>query len=464
MHILLHHDHGLLSTVLWFTRYLALLRRLSETLSLPLWKNRPVLLITYENPPSPSSLPVVIVVTATDNHIPPFPDGIISGLAGRYVAAYHGKIEVPDHFFFLSYLACLGSVLSGMVTLDSEISPQPRLYLLLLGESADDRKSTAMTKTVDFFQSTFGNDFHAIFGVGSAEGLQKRIKATPRVILVMDEFRQFVSKSAIESSVLLPCVTTLFESNRYENATAKDIVVIRDGHLSMLAASTMETFQRTYESAFTDIGFTNRLFLVPGQSTIRVPIPPKMSSQVHHVLSNDLCHAFGRVVQNAPVTLTFTAEAETLYYHWYCNMPKSVHTKRLDVYALRFMILFAVNDGKLHVDADIVRKVIKLMDWQLEVRKQLDPIDADNQLARMEESIRRALLKGGMSGRDLKNRVNANRAGLWYFDTALNNLLNADEVINTFGKRKKSNFYRLAEPEEQNVVTTVVKADCWLTY
>ena len=69
----------------------------------------------------------------------------------------------------------IGSFLADRVTLASEIAPQPRLFVLLLGESADDRKSTGLNKTVGFFRSAL-EDFHVCLGVGSAEGLQLRLE------------------------------------------------------------------------------------------------------------------------------------------------------------------------------------------------------------------------------------------------------------------------------------------------
>lgn len=411
-----------LHSVLWYARHMNLFTRLRKILALPYQAKSPILLLPYYG-----SVPLVVAKDSFD-HIPTFPSGIISGMAGRFADAYRGKIEVPSHFFFLSYLACLGAVLSGRITLDSELATQPRLYLLLLGESADDRKSTAISKTSEFFQSALFNYFHIVFGVGSAEGLLKRINENQRTLLLLDEFRQFISKCSIETSVLLPCVTTLFESNRYENATSRDHIIILNGHLSILAASTTETFHRAYEASFTDIGFTNRLFLVPGKSSIRVPIPPKIPDHVQQALFSELRHAFGYLLEKAPLTIPINAEACRLYKDWYNGMPRSVHTKRLDGYALRFMILFTINDGKLQIDESVVQKVIELMNWQLEVRKQLDPIDADNKIAQMEEKIRRALQKNEMSERDLRNRVNAKRAGLWVFKAALLNLQDACEI------------------------------------
>ena len=52
-----------------------------------------------------------------------------------------------------------------------------------------------------------------------------------------------------------------------------------------------------------------------------------------------------------------------LYHHWYMNLDRSIHAKRLDTYALRFMMLLAVNEMKSTIDESIVDKSIKLMDW-----------------------------------------------------------------------------------------------------
>jgi hypothetical protein len=144
-----------------------------------------------------------------------FPQGVITGAAGRFADVYSSNLESPREFFFMSYLTCLGAILAKRLTLSSELKPQPRLYTLLLGQSADDRKSTAIEKTVDFFRDTIDRDagFHVCHGVGSAEGLQKRLEDTKEgLLLYLDEFKTFVSKCKIDSSVLLPCVNKLLNS------------------------------------------------------------------------------------------------------------------------------------------------------------------------------------------------------------------------------------------------------------
>ena len=105
------------------------------------------------------------------------------------------------------------------------------------------------------------------------------------------------------------------------------------------------------------------------------------------------------------------------------------------------MSLLAVNDLKDEIDEKTLSRVIKLCDWQLAVRKLHDPIDADNKIAKMEEKIRRQLVNGPKKERELKQGVNANRAGLWAFDTAKKNLERAGEIALS----KNSKKWRLLE-------------------
>jgi hypothetical protein len=131
-------------------------------------------------------------------------------------------------------------------------------------------------------------------------------------------------------------------------------------------------------------------------------------------------------------------DARQVYHEWYMNRKKSAHARRLEVYAMRLMILLAVNAGKLEIDLDIVQKVLALVNWQYEVRQLHDPIDADNEIAKMEERIRRQLRKERKTERELRIGTNASRKGLWCFRTALENLKDAGEV--KYGNDKKYVF------------------------
>lgn len=353
-----------------------------------------------------------------------FPD-IMNGLAGDFAHLYSSYLEVPPHFFFMSFLTCLGTVLSKALTSASEIRPQPRLYTVLLGQSADDRKSTAINKTVGFFKDAV-EDFSVCWGIGSAEGLQKRLNEKGRLLLCFDEFKQFVSKCRIDTSILLPCVNTLFESNRYESRTKKTEIYLDAAYLSLLGASTIQTYERTWDSSFTDIGFNNRLFLVPGTGRRKHSFPAKIPVKKIRALKDRLREVLRHV--GSGLELDISPFAREIYHEWYMNLENSVHTKRLDTYAMRLMQLLSVNGLHKEIDEITVKETIELCDWQLQVRRTHDPIDADNEIAKMEERFRRILSGGPRTERELKQRTHYNRTGIWMYETAKKNLQNAGEI------------------------------------
>jgi hypothetical protein len=350
-----------------------------------------------------------------------FPKEAIQGLAKEFADTFSEYLESPWSFWAFSFLTCLGSILSDRLTLDSAIKPQPRINTFLLGRSADERKSECEKQTIDFF-SVF-QDFHPCYGVGSAEGLAERLKKFPKTLLVYDEAKVFVSKAMLEASVLLPCVNTLFESNRFHSHTKGHSIEVDNGYLSILAASTLDTFQRMWTSAFTDIGFINRLWLDPDKAERKFSIPSSMPENIKKGLQEKLLTLLNAIPKDQKV-LEITPEAFQVFDEWYRSTPQTIFTKRLDTYGLRFMILFCANENKTKVTPDITKRVIDLLEWQRRVREENDVIDAEGKIARMEEGIRRAVRKNpqGVTRRDLQRMTNSNRAGIFVWNTALKNL------------------------------------------
>jgi len=380
-----------------------------------------------------------------------FPD-VYAGVAGEFSELYSTYLESPKQFFYMSFLTCLGSILSDKITLVGELKPQSRFYTVLLGESADVRKSTAIEKTIAFYRDTilaFSDELKICRGVGSAEGLQQRfndpknLHNVKKLLLCLDEFKQLINKCTIRGSVLLPCITTLFELNEYESHTKTTSINLENVYLSILAASTTNTYKNAWKTSFTDIGFNNRLFIVPGCGERRYSIPRVIPQAKKTEIQRKLGEMFG-LVGAGNLEIPVQPEARALYDKWYFNLPQSIHSKRLDVYALRFMPLLAVNELKREIDIDIVRKAIAICDWQFNMRSLYDPIDADNEIAKMEEGIRRQLkARGPLRDRALKKALHTERKGYWSYKMAIQNLADGLEI----GKNNNKEWELIPEDE-----------------
>lgn len=261
--------------------------------------------------------------------------------------------------------------------------------------------------------------------------MQKRLDDTEsnepkRLLLFFDEFKQIINKCKIQGSVLLPCLTTLFESNRYESQTKQSSINLEDCNISILACTTKATFESMWTPAFTDIGFNNRLFLVPGTGKRKFAIPKQIPDSDKKEINSSLNRLLALIGKS--LQMEITDDANKFFESWYLGIEQSVHAKRIDTYALRLMPLLAINDGKTFIDIETTEKAIKLANWQLEVRRELDPIDADNEIAKMEIKIRKYLVDGSLKKRKLQQKTNANKKGLWCFESAIKNLIKSDEI------------------------------------
>jgi len=369
-----------------------------------------------------------------------FPYEVMDGMAGDFAEIYYSHLESCKEFFYFAFLTCLGSIFGHIVTIENELAPQPRLYTLLIGQSADTHKSTTLQKTINIFQKSIA-EFKTSWGINSAEGLAQILTKpipdfmnnTQSLLLVFDEFKTFISKAKIENSVLLPMVTSLFESNIYESNTSLKQKSIQNAYLSILAASTIETYETMWTQSFLNIGFLNRILLIPGETQKKFSSPPIIENILKQTIINAIWDTLKYVNQRCyenKFIIPFAEEARALYQDWYMKLPRSIYAKRLDTIALRLMALLTINVQKEKIDKEIIDKIIKIMNWQLKIREAYDPIDSENAMAGMEQAIRRCLKRKaqGLKDRELKQQTNANRVGLWIYKTALNNLLEAKEI------------------------------------
>jgi hypothetical protein len=365
-----------------------------------------------------------------------FPEKAFLGWPGDFADLYCRYTEAPRSFYFMAALTCLGNLVCRRITLASVIRPQPRLYTVILGESGDDRKSTTIRLTVEFFQEALGPEAFAVsHGVGSAEGLAEELSGSPELLLVSDEFKTFVNKAKIETSVLLPCVNTLFESNRYHSATKGHRIALEDAYLSLLAACTKDTYSTIFGRTFTDIGFVNRLFVVLDSAKRRFHLPPEIPGEEKAQLRSRLQDVVKWVdalsQKGEPYVMPLTPEADATFRRWYEALPHSVFAKRLDTYGHRLMPLLAVSVGAREVSAEVAEAVVAMLDYEFAIRRIADPVDAENKIAELEERIRRALARGPVpeKGRGgLRKSLHYERYGYFIWNAAISNLEKAGDI------------------------------------
>jgi len=371
---------------------------------------------------------------------------VFKGFIQKVAELYGRHFESPYEFWIFAAATYLGNLFCNRVRLNSQLFTEPRIYMAGIGPSAVTRKSESQRQLDRFFKEYWDSIVmegdepeRCVYtcNVGSAEGLISFLKSKPNSIYFLDELKSFIQKSDIKGSNLLQIVNSLFEDTKYENITKDSHLKVENAHLSFIGFSTDDTWESMFSSNFTDIGFINRLWIVPGKSDKYFSLP----EMVHRDEKIGLFADIARLLRNfpdpkrfpelSPVTLEMNWDARWKWDDWYRACPRDDFTKRLDTYGLRFMQIMCISEDVRVITQDIVERVIELLEWQRRVRRIYYPIPYDTKEAKVEGKIMRKLAElGGKVGRsELYNAIRADRVGSTLFNKALKNLSENMKIV-----------------------------------
>jgi hypothetical protein len=383
-----------------------------------------------------SSAPVLLAKRTTtpasrpsaEPHEVEFPSSALVGSLGDLAKVLGAGKEMPEAFIFAAGLTVIGAMTSGrLFAAKSGLESDTRLYTALVGASGDAKKSSAVRETIRFFEALCNNHLPLIsMGVGSAEGLAQLLEKNRNILLFYDELRSFIDKSRAQGSVLLPMITSLYEQHDWDNATKRKSIEIRGANLSLIGCCTTETYEHMWSSEAVAIGLPNRLFIVTAPSKPRVAWPqppdPIALDKIRIRMTQQLLQADRK--------LAITSDGLAAWESWYGSLPQSPHAKRLDTIGRRLMLILALTTDKEQIDRETVATVCQILNYELAVRQQTDPIDAEGTIARLEEKIRRALrlARQRMTQNELRRKTNADRSGLWAFKAAMANLVGSGDL------------------------------------
>lgn len=327
-------------------------------------------------------------------------------LAKEFADLYSANSEAPWDFWYFAYLTFFGASVADLVTLESSLSVPPRLYTVLIGDSGKTRKSTVMSQTAAFFRDlSHPQACYVDTGSGSAEGLAKHVlQDHPKCLFLQDELQTLVTMASRDGSLMMSMMGTLYQETVYQNNTVKQKIDIQYALMSMIAGCTPETYANMFSRAFVDIGFINRLWLVPGVRSREFPLPPPIPVGPRNTLLAktrarlDALHKAFVGNSGKPVPRTLTDEARALWDAWYYNQkPETEVGTRLEAYGARLKVLISAVRGYTTVPAIVVADVIKMLDWQFKARIDNEPRPTDSKDAFWEGKIRRIGAKLGPS-------------------------------------------------------------------
>jgi hypothetical protein len=387
--------------------------------------------------------------STTESVFPSFPKDIIQGVAKDFVNLYSPIRETPEAFLWLSFVTYLGNAISPYVRLDCA-SSEPRFYSVVIGKSGRTRKSAGNNVARDLFKRAGAKDQRIIEGFGSAEGMLVSLgdcDSPKPVILFLDEMNILASKTDISGSVGIAALHKLFEDHDYDHPLAQGNYTVRNAYLSLIGASTLEDFTKTWSAKHKDTGFFSRLLVVAADTDKRIHRPLDPDANEFDGLVHSVKGLVSSVINASPTVLKMDQEADELWKTFYNAFGDGPEWNRIDTYGFRLMVIQAVLRSEETVNKENVQQVIDFLEYEVAVREAVSPVIAENPVAQMEELIRRHLPEGKtLKKRDLQRKTNYQRLGIQIFDRAIANMIGNKEI--TPKTEGKSVFYTRANFEE----------------
>jgi hypothetical protein len=390
-----------------------------------------------------------------ESSFPSFPKEVIKGFAKEFVQLYQGKREVPDELLWAAFATYFGSLISPYASLQGFEASEPRLYTAIVGRSGRTKKSTAQNLARDFIKSLYPNtdsQLRIIEGFGSAEGLVSQLEklsslSTP-AILHLDEINVLAQKTGMDGSVGIAVLNKLFEDHQYEHPLRDKNTQIKNTRLSVVGASTVEDYQKAWSGKHKDTGFLSRILIIPAEpSALRISMPIAPDAQHYQRLQTGV-RAYYEELRKNPRAFEIEPESMDLWQSFYEQFKDGEEWNRIDAYGFRLMTLQAALTSQKSITREVMEDVIKLSIFEAESRVMVSPVIAENQLAMMEQLIRRQLDSGvTLTRRELQRKTNADRYGITHFRTALANLENAEE-IKSEKKGKTVSYTQIIEVDE----------------
>jgi len=103
-----------------------------------------------------------------------FPASALVGSLGELSKVLSEGTEVPEEFCFAAGLTAFGSMCGTHLKLNIGCHVEPRLYTVLLGESYQVKKSTAMRKVLEFFEPVHAHRLSIETGLIVSHGVGRR--------------------------------------------------------------------------------------------------------------------------------------------------------------------------------------------------------------------------------------------------------------------------------------------------
>jgi|GEM_PF-4621723 len=404
--------------------------------------------------------PISDVAVFEDVEVLPYPADIYEGtLAGEFAERCTKGNHIANELFIEAFLTVLGAVVGNQLRGDQK-GMFARQYMIAVAPPQHGKDVA-----IDEAQEVFRAESEQFDGDGRVAGFlthevdYKNIGAKPvnmasenaaidaalkcsRLLNVPPEFGSLLDKSSISGAgaALLELMLAAWDTTFPKLSTAKG----RTSVPSRLFLSILTSIQ---PDRLGGMQVASGLY----SRCIWVTVPKlDVKANLAKVLYGDFQQRlFAKLLplEKSPITIETSPEALHVLNTWFGDVKTRKYEDvqictRINIIALRKALVLAWLRNEEVITAEVMRAATRWCDWQLSVRSELFLSETDNDVARHQVRIRKALRKQPLTARALMHIVNAYRVGTVIHEMALKGLLSVKDVKTRVTGRKDSlEFY-----------------------
>lgn len=342
-----------------------------------------------------------------------FPDTAWTGLFARYRNLVVPCTEAPPEFHFASFITAVGCLIGRRAWICNPRPTYPNFFSLLIGETAQARKTTAYQFALKLFDDVADMmrlSVQKLHGVASVEGLATKMQSGD-LLCIEDEFRSLVTKGGQRAVAnILPKLTELFNCpEAFEVNTKNNPIRVVSPFLAMLSASTPAWFEKSLSKSDVGGGFLNRWQLFYGRGGKLLAFPPEVNQTEWDELMIDI----GVALEGATGLVTFSLAAQEMYTGFYTEIrtqSTSEATARMDLHAKKIALLYAVLDSRREIGLDDVTHACAVAKYCGEVVGPLaERLEVTPQM-KVEERLLESLVPGPITPREAYRKLHITAA------------------------------------------------------
>ena len=347
--------------------------------------------------------------------LPPFPSGAWVGLLDDYRYLVGPSTEAPDSFHYAILVASLGACLGRSFFLRIPHPLYMNFYFLLVGQTGETRKSTALQYGQSIWRS-LNENIRLSATPASAEGVYQILSEEEgtRLILDIDELRILLANAQRPGTLnLLAQLNTLYEPREETTIPSRKPIHVKAPFLTIIAATTPEWLDRGLEREVLFGGFLNRFIVLSGEPKPPNPDPRPPKDEPWSEFIQRIQY-WKDSLPSSPIEITRSLEAKERYKDWYIPWKEGRTqvqetilplTARMDSHVYKLAAFYSLLRGRTELSSDDIERAILVVEHSRECTTRIFGHLTLPRQSRLEQRVLEILAHGPRTRRVLKQRV-----------------------------------------------------------